>query len=270
MIKKTFSNFSLAQIYESGQCFRFNRLDEYRFELIAMGKYLKLEQYPNSTECSFDCSETDFLQIWKEYFDLERNYELFANNPAATGYLKQAMNFGWGIRILKQDLWEMIISFIISQQNNIPRIKSCIETLCTNYGEKKQTKDGKTYFTFPSPKALSQVTEEQFRSLHFGYRSPYLVKTIQYILQGEPDVSTIKTLNYEEAKKSLLKLSGVGDKVADCICLFALHHFDAFPIDTHIRQILEQHYPAGFPFEQFSGYLGIIQQYLFYYHWKTK
>lgn len=160
----------------------------------------------------------------------------------------------------------MIITFLISQQNNITRIRGCIDRLCKRYGEKKVSLDGMEYWSFPTPQQLGTATEEELRALGMGYRARYLVETTQSILKGEISLEKLYNMRYyRRAKQELMKLSGVGEKVADCICLFALHHMDAFPIDTHIRQVLEEHYKRGFPNRRYHGLRGIMQQYIFYY-----
>ena len=185
-------------------------------------------------------------------------------NPRDT-YLSAAVQCGKGIRILRQDLWEMIITFLISQQNNISRIRSCIERLCVRYGEKLKAGDTE-YYSFPTPQQLSGATEEELRRLGMGYRARYIVETTRSILEGEVSLEKLYQMKYyRRARKELMKLSGVGEKVADCICLFALHHMDAFPIDTHIRQVLNEHYRRGFPNRRYHGMRGIMQQYIFYY-----
>lgn len=218
-----------------------------------------------------DCSEEDFQTIWKPYFDLDTDYSRFLTSidPDDT-YLRSAVAYGYGIRILRQDLWEMIISFIISQQNNIRRIRKCIETICTHYGTKiDPTNDTDTcsdsFYLFPTPEQLATATEEEFRALGLGYRSRYLVETARSIVSGEVSLDALRQMDYPSARAELLKLCGVGAKVADCICLFGLHHLEAFPIDTHIRQVLTAHYPNGFPFDSYAGYEGVLQQYIFYY-----
>ena len=180
-------------------------------------------------------------------------------------YLMDAARFGSGIRILRQDLWEMIVSFIVSQQNNIRRIKKILELLSQRYGTKMTDLQGKEYYAFPKPEELAQADEDAFRACNLGYRSRYIKNTVNSVLSGEADLEKIKGMCYQEARKELMKLSGVGEKVADCICLFALHHLEAFPVDTHIKKVVKKNYPQGFPFEKYKGSEGILQQYIFYY-----
>ena len=172
---------------------------------------------------------------------------------------------GSGIRILQQDLWEMIISFLISQQNNITRIKKCIENISREFGEKKESSTGAEYYAFPTAQALASATEEQLRECNLGYRAKYVLDTARKVFFGDISLESIYDMTYKNARKELLNLYGVGEKVADCICLFGLHQLDAFPIDTHIRQALDAHYKRGFPNRRYKGFRGVMQQYIFYY-----
>lgn len=276
MIKINISNFSIRQISESGQCFRMNQIAKNRYGLVAFGRYLEVEQ--EDEELSFACTQEEYEGIWREYFDLDNDYGRYGNIVSVQDtYLSDAVAFGSGIRILHQDVWEMLISFIISQQNNIKRIRKCIETLCERYGEQRYTADAgddgsnrtTAYYTFPDVQALACASEEELRECNLGYRSRYIVSTAQSVLKGDVDLEAVKRMDYRQARGELLKLNGVGEKVADCICLFGLHHMDAFPVDTHIRKAMDEHYPAGFPFERYAGYAGVMQQYIFYYDLKV-
>lgn len=256
--------FNLGQICRSGQCFRMEQTGENSYTVIAGDKYLELTQEKGIV--NFYCPEEDFLFFWISYFDLDGQYEEYISriNPRDK-YLMKAAQEGRGIRILRQDLWEMIISFLISQQNNIVRIRRCIENICRAFGEKKVTLEGKEYYAFPTPHALSLATEEQLRQCNLGYRAKYVLRTAQAVAAGEISLERISQMKYKDAKKELLNLYGVGEKVAECICLFALHELDAFPVDTHIRQALDQHYKRGFPKRRYKGCRGVMQQYIFYY-----
>lgn len=264
MVYKEIENFSLDQIWRSGQCFRMQPLEDGQFEVIAGDRYLKMKQTGNL--CAFDCSETDFEIFWREYFDLDRDYGACIRqiNPR-DHYLTKAAEFGSGIRILKQDLWEMIVTFLISQQNNIGRIRRCIHNICEAYGREIFNSEGKKYYAFPQPEAFAELDEDALKECNLGYRSKYVVRTAKCIVNGEVNLKKIEALPYKNAKEELLKLFGVGDKVAECICLFALHYLEAFPKDTHILQAMEKHYKRGFPNHRYKGIQGIMQQYIFYY-----
>lgn len=268
MIKTTTNHFNVSQICNSGQCFRMKpesyQGTENTYSVIASGRYLELSQEEN--ECTFYCTEEEFEDFWKAYFDLEEDYASYITqiNPNDS-YLKSAAAFGQGIRILRQDLWEMIVSFLISQQNNITRIRRCIQNICEQYGEERTNVRGEVYYTFPAPEALAGLDEDALKACNLGYRSKYVVRTARSITAGDVDLEAIKKMPYKKAKEELLKLFGVGEKVADCICLFALHHLQAFPVDTHIQQALKGHYKRGFPKRRYKGSEGVLQQYIFYY-----
>ena len=270
MIKIVVDDLSIQQISESGQCFRLNQIAEERYALVAFGRYLEIEQ--RGGELLLSCTQEEYDTLWRQYFDMENDYRLYRDAvPDDDVYLTGAVSFGRGIRILRQDVWEMLISFIISQQNNIKRIRRCIETICERYGERVTLEDADiadntaAYYTFPDVRALAQASEEELRACNLGYRARYIIGTANSILSGEVDLDAVKSMDYIQARTELLKLSGVGEKVADCICLFGLHHMDAFPVDTHIRKAVDAHYPTGFPFERYAGYAGVMQQYIFYY-----
>lgn len=257
-------NFDIEKICYSGQCFRMKYNKRGGFELIAYGTYLEI--YQRGNQLLLSCTKEEYDQLWKSYLGLEEDYVAMAHLlDEKDTYMKKAMAYGAGIRILKQDVWEMIVSFLISQQNNIPRIKKCIQAICEQYGEEKKNSYGETYYAFPTAKAFAALQENDLMACNLGYRSKYVVRTAKSVVDGCFDLNNIQLLSYEEAKAELLKLYGVGIKVAECICLYGLHHLNAFPVDTHINQVLAQNYPDGFPFERYHGVAGVFQQYAFYY-----
>lgn len=257
-------HFSVSRIFASGQCFRMSPLGENRFEVIAAGDYLIVEERPDGH--IFYCSYKEFESRWRQYFDLEENYGKYieAADPN-DGYLAAALRFGDGVRILRQDLWEMIITFIISSQNNIPRIRKLVDALCSRYGEEKYNRSGGKYRSFPTVGQLAQADEEELRSMKFGYRSRYIVQTAKMVHDRQVDLETLSGLDDTVCMKELVRLPGVGKKVAECIRLFGMHRLDAFPLDTHMLQMLEREYKGHFPFERYRGFNGVMQQYIFYY-----
>lgn len=266
MITITKDNFSIKQICESGQCFRLERLDISGecYGLTAFGKYLEITQDGN--QISFDCLQEEFEGLWQGYFDLEEDYgKIIASIDGEDAYLVQAASYGSGIRILRQDLWEMIVSFIISQQNNIKRIRKCISLLCRRYGEERMTDSGKVYYDFPRAQALAEASLDDLYACNLGYRSRYIRKTAASVADRTVDLEAVRQMDYQAAREELMKLCGVGVKVAECICLFALHKTEAFPVDTHINKVLAKQYPKGFPFDKYKGYEGTLQQYIFYF-----
>lgn len=264
MVERELKNFDLGQICDSGQCFRMRRQSEDTFQILASDREIKVAR--RADRWLFHCEEKEFAQFWEQYFDLKEDYERYREqiNPRDR-YLRDAAEFGSGIRILRQDLWEMIVSFLISQQNNIVRIRRCIENLCESYGEKKISGGGGVYYAFPRPEVLAGLQEDALKDCNLGYRSKYVVRSAQSVVSGEIDLNQVRSLPYSKARAELQKLYGVGEKVADCICLFALHQLEAFPIDTHIHQVLERHYRRGFPNRRYWKCRGVMQQYIFYY-----
>lgn len=260
-------NFSVEQICLSGQCFRMNKVEDSednRYSVIAFGKYLEVYQMDNNIY--FDCTQEEYDTVWKNYFDMDTDYKSVIDSiDREDVYLTSAAEFGSGIRILNQDLWEMIISFIISQQNNIKRIRKCITFLCEKYGEKKISVNGIEYYDFPTAEAISKASIDDLNSCNLGYRSRYIYQTANSILHNKISLNEIMNMKYVDAKTELLKLCGVGNKVADCICLFALHQTEAFPKDTHINKVLAEQYSNGFPFDKYGENSGILQQYIFFY-----
>lgn len=267
-------NFSIKQICDSGQCFRMRPIaeDELKsqndgidiIEVIANGRRLVVKQYDKS-HVEFLCTEEEFNTIWSPYFDLDTDYKkVIKSIDKNDTYLLNASEYGAGIRILNQDLWEMIISFIISQRNNIKRIRKTIQGLSEKYGEKKIDNEGVIFYDFPKPEALYQADIDELKTFGVGYRDKYILKAAETVYLGDLDLDYIKSLDYIKAKQELLKIYGVGEKVADCIALFALHHTESFPKDTHIFTILDREYPNGFPFEKYKKTAGILQQYMFF------
>ena len=264
MIELKIKNFNIGQIGRSGQCFRMTEREDGWCSVIAGDHYVDIMQHLD--QVTFHCSQSEFDSFWKEYFDLNRDYRAIQKQISEDdAYLLSASEYGSGIRILKQDLWEMLVSFLISQNNNIARIRKCIDNLCIAYGGSCINSRGEMYYAFPKVETLAGLNDDDLKPCNLGYRSKYVVRTAKMIQSGDVSLERIKELPYEDAKEELLKCYGVGSKVADCICLFGLHHLDAFPIDTHIKKVLDRYYPAGFPFERYKGISGVLQQYIFYY-----
>lgn len=264
MVVKKITNFSLEQIARSGQCFRMSRREDGFFDIISGSRWMGARQ--SGETCEFLCTEEEFSEFWEDYFDLKQDYgEYISRIDKEDVYLNAAVKLAGGVRILRQDIWEMIVSFLISQQNNIVRIRRCIENICEAYGNPVKNGRGEVYFTFPEPEALAGLEEDALKACNLGYRSKYVVRAARSVAEGSFDLEQLGTLPYEKAKEELLKLFGVGVKVADCICLFGLHHLEAFPVDTHISQALKKYYGDGFPMEKYRGIQGVIQQYIFYY-----
>ena len=264
MTERSIPDFDLDQIARSGQCFRFRPLGERHYALVAGGRYLEVSQQEQTVR--FDCPEDEFEAVWRPYFDLDADYGRYKSAVAKRDkYLQSAVAAAGGLRILRQELWETIVCFIISQQNNIARITKCVENLCLLFGETCYNKSKQVYNAFPSAERLAACTADELAPIRLGYRAKYILAAARQVASGEVDLDAVRRMDYAHAKAELMRLTGVGVKVAECICLFALHHIDAFPIDTHIRQMLDAHYPKGFPLRRYRGFAGVMQQYAFYY-----
>ncbi len=251
-------NLDIALSLDCGQSFRWEKTDNGCWNGIVKGKYLKLMQ-EGSTITFFDTTEEDYLSLWEEYFDLKRDYAALIESYDDEHLVKACSQFP-GIRILKQDEWEAICSFIISANNNIPRIKGIIKRLCESFGE--DTGNG---FSFPAPEKLCNLTPDDLAPIRSGFRAKYIIDAAKKLSSGEVDIEKIKALPFDDAKAELLKIKGVGEKVAQCALLYGFGRVEAFPRDVWVKRIVEELYPDGLP-ECIKGTEGIAQQYLF--HWR--
>lgn len=253
--------FDLSLTAKSGQCFRFNQRKDGSFLLIAGNRLLVIRELEDSL-FEFSCSKDEFITFWHDYFDLKRDYASIKKLVKDTDdYLKNAVDYAGGIRILRQDPFETLISFIISQRKSIPSIKACVENLSKMFGKPLFEFD----YAFPSPKALANADESALKACGLGYRVPYVKKTAQMVDSGEVDLSRIASFDDNALEEQLLRFPGVGRKVAACVMLFSNGRTDAFPVDTWISKVLDKEYQDGFPFERYQGIKGILQQYLFCY-----
>ena len=271
--------FDLRDIFECGQCFRWNEQEDGSYTGIWKENVVNVIKEGRDYRFTGICKDGDFEKEITEYFDLNRNYEKIKEDLSKIDeYMKNSIKYGKGIRILNQDLWETIISFIISANNNIPRIKGIIERLSKKYGNKIEWK-GKDYYTFPTPEQLKNVTVEEYRNLGLGFRDIRLYETTKMILQGDVNLKELEeNPNTLEVRDKLLTLSGVGPKVADCILLFSsLKRFEVFPIDVWVRRVMNDLYIKNedetkvnkkqiekIAKEKFGDLAGLAQQYLFY------
>lgn len=255
-------DFDPVKIFECGQCFRWNMGEDGAYYGIARGVPARISKEDGNIVISG--TENDFRNIWYDYFDLSRDYSSIRKAVSIDGYMKNASDFGEGIRILNQDRWEALCSFIISQCNNIPRIKKIIETMCALFGEKREL-EGREFFTFPSAVTIAALTEKDLAPLRCGYRAPYIIGAARAVAAGEMDLDALSSESFGVALKALKGLNGVGDKVANCVILFGLHMDDAFPIDVWMKKAIGTHYPEGLDPAVFGGHAGLAQQYMFYY-----
>lgn len=260
----TIPDFRLKTIALSGQCFRLLEIQPSTYELVAKGQLLHIHEEPNG-RYSFDCEQTIFEEVWRHYFDLDTDYRQFTKAiPRTDAFLTAAVEYGAGMKILRQDPWEMLITFLISQNKNIPGIKNCIEKLCSTFGEPLE-KEGRVRYSFPSAQAMAERSLDAFCECSLGYRADYLKRAADDVALGRIDLSLLDNATDEDLRSTLLSMRGVGPKVADCVMLFGFHRLSAFPKDVWIHRVLDTHYPKGFPMEHYLGFEGVIQQYLFYY-----
>ena len=257
-------DFDLKKIAASGQCFRVKEFEDGLFRFITGNHILYIKKCEEQLY-EISCSSTEWEEIWFYYFHLDRSYEEVRGRIGVRDkYLRKASEEGRGIRILKQDPWEMVITFIISQQKTIPSIKSCVEALCLNYGDKITTAYEEIY-TFPTAEQLSSATIEELREYKLGYRAPYIADAANKISSSKVDLQDLYTRSDKKVFETLKLISGVGDKVSNCICLFAYGRTRLAPVDTWIKKVIDREYKGKNPFPRYKDAAGIMQQYIFYY-----
>ncbi len=277
LILKDMDCFELDHIFDCGQCFRWNKQEDGSYIGVISSGVLRVSKNKNTV--SFEgMLDGDINSIVYDYFDLETDYaSLKRELGVIDDNMKKSIKFGFGIRILNQDLWETIISFIISANNNIPRIKGIIDRISKKVGKRIEW-DGKEYYLFPTIEEMATLSVSDLRELGTGFRDKRIYKTTQMILEKQVDLNELESLNdTNEIREELLKLDGVGEKVADCIMLFALKRFDSFPIDVWVRRVMNTLYIHNEDETKvnkkdiklaadnlFGDKAGIAQQYLFY------
>lgn len=253
------NNFDPFVSCECGQCFRFERLSESEYRLFACGRELVIEK--NDRGWLFlNIDESEFRNGFFDYFDLGRDYGAIIDSFSGDEIISRAAKAGSGIRIFRQEPFETLISFIISQNNNIPRIKKIIESLCRLLG------DGKNgFYSFPTAESIAAAGIEGLAPIKSGFRAKYIVDAAEKVATGAIELEKLKTMSYENALAELKKIKGVGDKVANCVLLFGFGHYGAFPIDVWVKRVIEKYYNGEFDPLTLGSYAGIAQQYLFYF-----
>lgn len=246
-------HFDLAQTLDCGQCFRWNRQADGSYTGVAFGRILNISE-ENRKQVLTDA-------FWSNYFDVQLNYgKICADLSAGDKTLAEAAKFAPGMRILNQEPWEALCSFIISQNNNIPRIKGIVARLCGLFGEEI----GPGYTAFPEAKKLAVLREDDLADIRSGFRAKYILSAAQKVADGEVDLEALKIVPLAEARAKLMTIYGVGPKVADCALLYGLHRLDAFPMDVWMKRAMGTLFPGQQP-ESFGQYAGIAQQYIFHY-----
>ena len=229
-------DFHPVHTFLCGQCFRWIQNDDGSFDGVAYGKGVNISQN-GDTLIIKNTNIEDYETIWKNYLDLDRDYTSVKTLLSSDKNLKKAIEYGYGIRILNQEPWECLVSFIISTQNQIPRIKKIVSAICEKYGDEIKI-DDRVYYTFPDAGRLKGVCEDQLAFLKAGYRAGYIVDAVNKVLSGEINLDKIFDMDYIDAKKELMKIKGVGEKVADCVLLFSYGKTEAFPIDVWVGRIM--------------------------------
>ncbi len=253
------SDIDLHKTFDCGQCFRFTEREDGSFFGVAHGRVLDITQDAEGFFVS-DMTAAEFDSRWRVFFDLERDYSEVRRLLADTQLPMTAMDNGAGIHILRQDPWETLCSFIISQNNNIPRIKKIVESLCALLGE--EISDG--VYAFPTAEAVAAAGVEGIAPIKSGFRAKYIVDAAKRVADGRLDLESLKAGSFADADAALQSVMGVGPKVAGCVALFGLSFTEAFPIDVWIKRVIAKYYDADFSPTVFGEYAGIAQQYLFY------
>lgn len=271
-------NFNIKQILECGQCFRWEKKAELNYIVIAYGRVIEVVQEDDKVTI-LNSNEEDFKNIWFEYFDLERDYSKIKEKLSKDEILKKSVDYGYGIRILNQEPFELVISFIVSARNSIPSIKKTIKKISERWGTEIEYK-GEKFYTFPTPEMLKDATEDEIRETGASFRSKYIVDTVANVnndldnLEGVYNLERITSLTDDECHTALQEFKGVGAKVADCIMLFSMSKYSAFPVDVWVKRAMMHFYNAEegslnkiriFARNEFKDLSGFAQQYLFYY-----
>lgn len=271
------NNFDLEQTLKCGQIFRYEQISSHSYMVIAKNKRIRLTQQPESTTLIIHNSNlSEYEEVWKHYLDIETDYnQIIGRISKDDPHMQKAIAYGEGIRILNQDPWEMLISFIISQNKAIPHIQECIQNICEAFGELITDKNGQTYYAFPTLEQLSKATEQEIRDCKVGFRAPYIMDACQKVMDNTVILEALAHMNTQEAKETLMKIKGVGEKVAHCVLLFGLNKTNTFPTDVWIKRIMEELYfdhqetkskeIIEFAEKKFGDDAGYAQQYLFYY-----
>jgi len=259
-------DFDLDAIADSGQCFRWERVGAGAYRVLHGARCLRIRALARNA-FELDCGAAEYGAVWRDYFDLDEDYRRIRMriDPAVDPFLFAAAEQQKGIRILRQDPWEALVCFLISQNKNIPAIRRSVALLAETCGMRLEDRSGAAYYAFPGPAEVAAMDAEALRRCGLGYRCAYVHAAAVAVLAGKIDLERLKNADEETTVAALTGLYGVGAKVAGCVSLFGLHHTDAFPRDVWIRRVLAQEYPEGYPFDRYTPYNGVCQQYMFAY-----
>lgn len=271
IVIKDARDFELKHIFDCGQCFRWYEEDDGSFTGITQGRAVRLFKVDN--DVYIKGGQIEDKDLWIEYLDLNRDYGKIKNKLSHDDVLEEAIKHGDGIRILNQEPFETVISFIISANNRIPMIKRAVQNISRNFGRSIEF-EGREYYSFPQPQELANARVEDLEKCGCGFRAPYIVETTRVISDGSVDLHAIKNMDTDKAHEELVKLKGIGPKVADCILLFSMGKHDVFPVDVWVKRVMQYFYLApdvslkkirDYGREKFQELAGFAQQYLFYY-----
>ena len=252
--------FDLAATLECGQCFRWNRQEDGSYLGVVQSKVLNIKKAENGILLK-NVSQQEFKTFWAHYFDLDLNYSHIRSEISKIDKnLKEACDFAPGIRILKQDPWETLCSFIISQNNNIPRIKGIIENMCLRFGAHLF----ENFYSFPSADVISKLSLSDLSYLKCGFRDKYILDAAKKVSSGEINLESLSKITIEEARAKLMGIHGVGPKVAECVLLYGVHRLEAFPADVWIKRAMKNIFPQ-YSCNDFGKFAGIAQQYIYHY-----
>jgi len=277
VIVENVRDFNPVHIFECGQCFRWIKQGDGSYTGVALDKVVNIA-YDNGTLQIINATIDDFINTWFEYFDLGRDYSCIKQQLAKDEIMKKAIEFGHGIRILKQDIWETLISFIISANNRIPMIMKVVDAISKMYG-KEIIFDKKKYYTFPDVDKLAGSSVEELEVCKGGFRCKYIVGTSVLVKEKVVDLNALSGMATDDARKELTKFPGVGNKVADCTLLYSGTKYDVFPTDVWVKRVMEELYfkreatlkeIQDFARDYFGELSGFAQQYLFYYARENK
>jgi len=263
MLLTDLQHFDLEQTLDNGQAFRWRKLNDTTWAGIAYGRYLEVE-FSGGVLVLKNITEKEYENIWRDYFALAVDYSDLRQKLSVSSNMSAALELYPGLRLMQQDPWEMLISFILSQNSNIPRIKKMINTLCENFGDKIFCGENENGYTFPTAEKLATLTENDLSIIKSGYRAAYILDAARQVADKRLDIEKLKAQSTEEVRAALLNVHGVGPKVADCVLLFGFARTECYPMDIHMKRAMEKLYPDGFP-EEFKEVAGIAQQFLFHY-----
>lgn len=258
LVFENIAPFDLEQTLDCGQCFRFAKNADNSFTGVVRGTVATVSYSDNTLTIIADNTDE---RLWRSYFDLDLNYAQIKDMLSKMHpVLKEASEYAGGIRILNQEPFEALVTFIISQNNNIARIKGIVERLCENFGEKIDD----NHYAFPTPERLANLTADDLSPIRAGFRHRYIIDAAQRVHSGEIDLESLRTMDYDEAQQQLQKITGVGVKVADCVLLYGLHRLESFPLDVWMKRAMSVLF-SDMKGDEFGQFGGIAQQYIFHY-----